>query len=254
MPRRPGAPRSRAAPAGAGASGCRPGPAWGTAKQHRERDLRLHPGQRRAEAVVGAGAERQRLVRLPGRVELVRAGSGADPGCPRQAVPGPGCTGGMVTPPCATASSRHHREVSCYRRVVAQHLLHKGPARPGRPAGRAARSGWLSRERRPLPSRLVVVSKPATSSRISVDMSSPADSTVPSASCACTRAVVRSVARLGPALGDQVAEVQLQPARAASAVAHVRQHAATARATTVRAAACSRNQAGRRPERRAARR
>ena len=160
----------------------------------------------RPDAVVDAPAEAQRRVVLPAEVELVRAlearrvvvgrslqdddAVAALPAARRGGRPAPGrvrrlnCTGLSKRSSSSTAEG----------------------AMSGWARQSASWSGWRSSARSPLPSRLVVVSKPAAKSRMAVEVISSSVRRS-SLSRACTSALKQVVARAAPALLEQLDEV-----------------------------------------------
>ena len=145
------------------------------AQQGRQRDLQLHPGQRRAEAVVQPGAEPD-----------VRVGPAADvEACRRPGTrPGRGWPSRAGRPPCrrpgpSTSPSTHVGSSRCARTAAAASRSGSSPRSPARPgrrrraAGRAGR-GARSSATTPLPNALTDASCPALSSRIADATSSSA--------------------------------------------------------------------------------
>ena len=179
------------------------------ADQGTQRDLGLHPGQRGAEAVVDAAAERQQ----PRRRWAAggRASSASAPNVPGSRLAEPrhvitNVPGSMVASPigerlrddaprelhrdCRSAAARRRR----WRRAT------------DRRCQASSWSRWRSRASMPLPMRLTVVSCPATNSSPTLSISSCVVSVSPSSS-AVISADSRSSAEMAALPLDDLADV-----------------------------------------------
>ena len=237
VPRDSGSPTSR-----------RPGNRPGAAPQRLDE---LHPGQRRADAEVQAGAEGE--VRVGVAVRTSKVSASANTAGSRLAAPSRAaifCPGSTVT-----SADRDVLAWRCARRAAAAESKRSISSTQ---VGTCARSssrplGAGSIATRPLPNTLTDASWPALSSRTAEATSSSSVSRA-SPSCAATRSETRSspgsAARSGDELADVVGELG---GRAHRGVLDVRRRAPTrtsARWPATRRAAAAQSAPGRRAARR----
>ena len=151
----------------------------------------LEPREVRAEAVVRAEAERdvRRCARARGRRRR-RARRRARRGWPSRSSTAR-CRRARASTPCSVAGARGAARLELHRRGPAQHLLDRAGTSERSARARRSCSGCASSSSTALPISVVVVSLPATSSRISIWSISSWESFEPSCS-ACTRPVSRS--------------------------------------------------------------